>query len=57
MMVGVQDSPYPTEKGVELSNQTTYAFTLRHSHPTLRNLLKNKETPFAWGYSLLDGFA
>ena len=40
MLVGVQDCPFPTEKGVQMSCQTTYTFTLGPSHPTLRNLLE-----------------
>ena len=37
-LVGVQDGPPPTEKGVGISGQTTYVFTPGPSHPTHRNL-------------------
>ena len=42
MLVGVQDGPFPTEKGGQMSSQTTYAFTLGLSHPTFRNLLEKE---------------
>ena len=42
MLLGVQDGPFPTEKGVQMSRQTTYAFTLGLSHPTFRNLLEKE---------------
>ena len=42
MLVGVQDGPFPTEKGGQMSRQTTYAFTLGLSHPTFRNLLEKE---------------
>ena len=42
MLVGVQDGPFPTEKGVQMSSQTIYAFTLGLSHPTFRNLLEKE---------------
>ena len=42
MLVGVQDGPFPTEKGVQMSSQTTYAFTLGLSHTTFRNPLENE---------------
>ena len=37
-LVGVQNGPSPTEKGVGISGQTTYVFTPGPSHPTRRNL-------------------
>ena len=36
----MQDGPFPTEQGMGMSSQTTYAFTLGPSHPTLSNLLE-----------------
>ena len=37
-LIGVQDGLSPIEKGVGISGQTTYVFTLGPSHPTHRNL-------------------
>ena len=56
MLVGVQDGPFPTEKGVQMSIQTTYAFTLGLSHPIFRNLLE-KEHHLHEIIHLLGGFA
>ena len=40
MLVGVQDGPFPTENGVQMSSQTTYSFTFGLIHPTFRKLLE-----------------
>ena len=56
MLVGVQDGPFPTEKGMQMSSQTIYAFTLGLSHPTFRNLLE-KEHHLHEIIHLLGGFA
>ena len=37
-LVEVQHNPSPTEKGVGISGQTTYAFTPGPSHSTPKNL-------------------
>ena len=42
-LLGVQDGPSPMEKGVGISSQTIYVFTLGPSHPTPRNLLEIRE--------------
>lgn len=56
MLVGVWDGPFPTEKGVQMSIQTTYAFTLGLSHLIFRNLLE-KEHHLHEIIHLLGGFA
>ena len=57
-LVGVQDGPPPTEKGVGISGQTTYVFTLGLSHPTSRNLLEIRKChSYEFIHSALGSFA